>query len=162
MLKLIFLPHVTKHYNAKQVRFFFHSSRFLNEIRHYFCLVLANITIPKQVTFIFYFSVSLWQYDRSSSDVSHVMSLSGHVSGVKAVDCDAVRVVTASRDRTLRLWSVKTANEINEIKLAGKSHCKIEPSNRTSIILWYLKMQHVQSQKQEILRSTMRNWIKPI
>ena len=38
--------------------------------------------------------------------VHHVAELNGHVSSVKAVDADQDRAVTASRDRTLKVWSL--------------------------------------------------------
>ena len=34
------------------------------------------------------------------------MELNGHVSSVKAVDADQDMAVTASRDRTLKAWSL--------------------------------------------------------
>lgn len=64
--------------------------------------------------------VCVWKFEKTSREVIHVTSLSGHVSGVKAVDCDAVRAVTASRDRTLRLWSLENGDEVKVIRLAGK------------------------------------------
>ena len=38
--------------------------------------------------------------------VDHVTELNGHVSSVKAVDADQNLAVTASRDRTLKVWSL--------------------------------------------------------
>lgn len=38
----------------------------------------------------------------------HVMTLSGHTDSVYCVEFDAYKVVTGSRDRTIKVWSLKT------------------------------------------------------
>ena len=83
-------------------------------------LTISGIGMAWCTLLLHRFSVSVWQFDKASLEVRHMTSLSGHVSGVKAVDCDAIRCVTASRDRTLRVWALKTGDEISLIRLAGK------------------------------------------
>ena len=98
-------------------------------------LLMARVRVPRldvssqrlQQNLEKQISVCLWQYDPSSHEVQLVTSLSGHASGVKAVDCDAVRCITASRDRTLRIWAMKTGEETGVIRLAGWSFWQLWP-----------------------------------
>jgi WD40 repeat protein len=70
-------------------------------------------------------SVSVWKFDPDSKQVDHLFSLTGHVSGVKAVDVSDNMALTGSRDRSLRLWCLKTGDELtqNRISLAGSPSC---------------------------------------
>ena len=54
----------------------------------------------------------------SQGSVDHVTELNGHVSSVKAVDADEEFAVTASRDRTLKVWSLI---ELKETNLSGNT-----------------------------------------
>ena len=54
----------------------------------------------------------------SQGSVDHVTELNGHVSSVKAVDADEKFAVTASRDRTLKVWNLI---ELKDAKLSGNT-----------------------------------------
>ena len=44
--------------------------------------------------------------------VDHVAELNGHVSSVKAVDINPNIAISASRDRTLKVWSLENLRRV--------------------------------------------------
>ena len=50
-------------------------------------------------------SVHMWQYFPTLKAVKHITAVRGHEASVKAVDCDEVIAVTASKDMTVKVWT---------------------------------------------------------